>query len=157
MARTLGTVGPGGQTEVNELPVDLLHATLGDGSEADAVAHVVVRAPALRGSWWREEVLFVMNAQFHGRWEPVPRVHPNDGRADVLRVAASLGVRQRLLAARRARHGAHLPHPALAVSRIVSAEWTFPRPMVVVVDGCVIGSTRQLTVAVRPDGGVVYV
>lgn len=156
LARTLGSAQGVDRPTLNELPIDLLRLTIDDGPSRAAVAHVVARLPRRAGSWLRGEVLFVMNAQFHGAWNLVPRGHPNDGRADVLHVDAELGLRQRVEAARRAPAGGHLPHPGVQLRRVESAEFTFARPMEIVADSVVVGTSRSLHVVVEPDAAVVY-
>jgi hypothetical protein len=156
LARTLGSSRGADRSTLNQLPIDLLRVTTDGGLALTAVAHVVARLPRRAGSWFRGEVLFVMNAQFHGAWNVIPRGHPNDGRADVLRIDPGLAFRQRFEAARRARSGGHLPHPGVKVRRVESAEFTFPRPMVIVVDSVAAGTSGSLRVDVDPDAAVVY-
>ena len=157
MYRTLGAHSANERTTMQQLPVDLLRVSLGEGRSVDAVAHVVARAPRWRGSWWRGDVLIVMNAQFMGAWNLAPRGHPNDGVAEVLQVDPGLGVRQRWMAARRARYAAHIPHPEIHSERITSRSWEFDRPLEIRADGRRVGHTDQLTVEVLPDAAVVYV
>lgn len=156
LARTLGARSPEQSETINELPIDLLYVRLDNDEEIVAVAHVVVRNPGTRGSWWRGEVLFVMNAQFFGAWNLTPRGHPNDGRAELLRVDPSLSARQRFEAARRAPAAAHLPHPGLSITRVRTSDLAFGTPRTVIVDGEAVGSARALRVETRPDAAVVY-
>ena len=108
------------------------------------------------GSWWRGEIVVVMNAEFLGDAEVAPRGHPNDGRVEVFEVDGRFGVRQRLAARRRARTATHVPHPLIRTRSVRSADWSFASPMSVVVDGVRAGTARDVAVAVVADAAVVY-
>ena len=155
--RTLGCAPIGSRTSLRELPLDLLRVGLVDGTQVDAVAHVVLHRPRFRGSWWRGEVLFVMNAQFHGQLDLAPRGHPNDGFADALWCSQRLSTRQRWLAARRARQAAHLPHPGIEAARIRSRSWSFDEPLLVIADDVLVGSSDVVDVEVRADAATVFI
>jgi hypothetical protein len=134
---------------VRAFPVDLLRVEA-DGRAFVAIAHVVARR-----SWWRGPVLAVMNVDRLGRWDVAPRAHPNDGRADVVEVAAEMGLRARWQAKSRLSTGTHLPHPQLDDRRISDETWTFDRARRLWVDGVARGTVRSLRVAVEPDGATV--
>jgi hypothetical protein len=125
-------------------PIDALVVDL-DGESRVAVAHVVARD---RG-WWAGPTLVVMNAAFVGEWYLGPRGHPNDGRADV--TEGSLGWTQRRRARSRMPAGAHVPHPALAESRVSTLERPFAEPRRIWLDGIERGRVRALGVRVVPD------
>lgn len=126
--------------------------TTRSGSAISTVAadSVVVRRPLLRGGPFRGPVVIISSSgRTRGR-DVLPRAHPNDGLLDVI-VVSSLSARQRIIAWSRARHGSHLPHPGLSVSRERTLHvGSGNREMVVSVDGrrftCV-----ECTVAVDPD------
>jgi len=153
LLRTLG--GPSRDGSVRRYPVDLLRVDLDGGLVLGAVAHVVVRRPGRLG-WWRGPLWAACNVSAVGAWDVAPRAHPNDGRLDVVRVAATMSVRARLQASRRLRTGTHLPHPAVSVTRGVTGTWCPPPGAVVIVDGVGSGSARGLTVTVEPDAGLVH-
>jgi hypothetical protein len=162
LARTLG-VAPGsnesfsGRPTVNEFSIDLLEVYLDDRPDpVVACAHVVARAPWYRGHWLRGRILVVMNAEFVGTWDVAPRGHPNDGRAEVVEVQASMSIRERLAARRRLAIGTHLPHPRISSRSVKGGSWKFERPLVVVVDGCVVGRASSLSVEVVPDAALVH-
>jgi len=155
LARTLGDPSLVGRPTLNELTIDLLEVRL-DGVAVRACAHVTARLPWSRGGWLRGPVLIVMNAEFLGPWDVAPRGHPNDGRAEVFEVAASMRLRVRLDARRRARTAAHVPHPDIVQRSVRSADWTFPTALDVHVDGRRVGAARQLAIAVVPDAATVY-
>ncbi len=157
LARTCGGGGAGRfDGPVLYAPVDVLRVTADPGTPAErvtwSVAHVVARR-----SWWRGEVVLVMNAQFLGAYDVAPRAHPNDGLAEALRVDPAASWRTRLAARRRARTGTHLPHPQLTVQRAPSMRWRLARPLVIWVDGERWGTAGELRVDVEPDALHVYV
>jgi hypothetical protein len=163
LGRTVGAIAPRDRdgsrrvrNSVNELPIDLLEVRGDGGAVRPGCAHAVIRLPWWRGGWLRGPIVLVMNAEFIGRWDVAPRSHPNDGRADVIQADTSFGLRQRLAARRRLPSGSHVPHPALATRSVRSAEWTFARPMLVIVDGRPIGRFRTVGVTVVPDAAVVH-
>lgn len=128
---------------VRVVPVDALVVTHDDETML-AVAHVVVRR-----AFWRGEVLVAMNATHVGALDLGPRAHPNDGLMDV--TEGSLGPRERLAARRRARSGAHVPHPQLRTSRVRQLNRTFVERAPIRCDGRQVGVTRSLQVEVLPD------
>lgn len=150
MARTMG----GGQGRfpgtVTQATIDLLRVQAGERTTW-AVAHVVARR-----SWHRGEVLFAMNAEFLGPYDVAPRSHPNDGKVDILRVAADMPWRARRAAERRARTGTHLPHPQLSMRQVADYSQTFARPLVLWVDGVRWGTAPDLRITVEPDALTVY-
>lgn len=141
--RTLGH-GEDGPT-VHLVPLDVLRV-VADGVELCAVAHVVARR-----SWWRGHIVGVFNCEHLGRWDVAPRGHPNDGRAEVIEVDATMTTRARLQAWRRLPSGSHVPHPAIRVSQRSAASWEFAHPLVLYVDGRRRGEVRRLAVTVDPD------
>lgn len=146
--RSLG--GPVGRDPVQELPIDLLRVDV-DGRAFTAASHVV-----LRRSWWRGPVVAVMNTDHLGGWNVAPRAHPNDGRLDVVEVAASMPIRQRVMAARRLPQGTHLPHPSISNRRTTAAEWSFERPVQVWIDGVDVATARCICVRIDPDAAIVH-
>jgi hypothetical protein len=162
LARTLG-IAPGSpevvraRTTVNEFPIDLLEVYLDNAPDpVIACAHVTARAPWYRGHWLRDRILVVMNAEFIGSWDVAPRGHPNDGRAEVVDVGASMSPRERLAARRRLATGSHLPHPRIATRSVKAGSWEFERPLEVVVDGRHVGRASVIAVEVVPDAALVY-
>ncbi|MBN2623248.1 MAG: hypothetical protein JXA83_07770 [Acidimicrobiales bacterium] len=154
LCRTLG--GRGDEARLRSdagvrLPVDL-GSVLVDGVQHWFVAHLVMRR-----SWWRGRVVAVMNAQFHGSWNVAPRAHPGDGRLDVVDVAASMTVADRVKARRRLPAGGHLPHPAIASSRRPAVQFELDRSTPVFLDGERIGEARRLSVRVEPEALVCVV
>lgn len=150
MARTMG----GGQGRfpglVTEATIDLLRVQAGE-RVTWAVAHVVARR-----TWHSGELLFAMNAQFIGPYDVAPRSHPNDGRVDIVHVAADMPWRARRAAAKRARTGTHLPHPHLTSRQVANYSLAFARPLVLWVDGVRWGSAPDLTITVESDALTVY-
>lgn len=155
LARTLGAlpgppaVAPG--TAGRLLPVDVGRAEI-DGEPHWFVAHLVARR-----SWWRGAIVAVMNTEHRGTWDVTRRGHPNDGRLDVVEVAPTMNLRQRCQATRRLPTGTHVPHPAITERRVSSAEWRFPRPLRITLDGRPHGSATHLRVVCEPDALEVFV
>jgi hypothetical protein len=157
--RTLGETGTdvraGGDAQVVEVDLDLIEVEV-DGSPARAVAHVVITS----GGWWswgRGPIVAVMNVEHRGRADVAPRAHPNDGRLDIVEVAASMPLRARLAARRRLHTGTHVPHPDITTRQATAAEWTFDRPMRVAIDGVTRRGVRNVRVAIAPDACTVLV
>ncbi len=150
MARTMG----GGQRRfpgtVTQATIDLLRVQCGE-RVTWAVAHVVARQ-----TWHRGEVLFAMNAEFIGDYDVAPRSHPNDGKVDVVHVAADMPWRARRAAMKRGRTGTHLPHPQISTRHVAQLSATFGRPLVIWVDGVRWGSAVELTITVESDALTVY-
>ncbi|WP_419931886.1 hypothetical protein [Candidatus Poriferisodalis sp.] len=133
-------------------PIDLIEVT------ADGETHWACIGAVARNSWWHGPVIAAMNAEMLGRWRLAPAAHPNDGRVHVLSTGvgqSGLGVAQRVLARRRLRSGAHLPHPAIAVRRVESWEHRFDRPLGLWLDGERAGRCRELACTIRPDAALV--
>ena len=148
LCRTLGGRGDRARlatADAVRVPVDL-GAVLLDGRLHWFVAHLVAR-----GSWWRGRIVAAMNAEYLGDWDVAPRAHPGDGRLDVVDVAASMGLRDRLRARSRLPAGAHVPHPAITIERRAAVQLEFDRPTAVWLDGERVGEARRLSVRVEPD------
>jgi len=150
--RTAGS--PAGAGTVVRVPIDVLNASA-DGDAMTAVAHVVARRPG-RSGWWRGRIVAVMNVEHIGAWDVAPRAHPNDGRFDLVDVAASMSLRERWYASRRLRTGTHVPHPRIASRRSRQETFTFDRPMALWLDGVSRGTVRSLSVSVVPDATEIY-
>jgi hypothetical protein len=142
--RTLGSPTITGE-QLRRVRLDLLRCEL-DGVEHLAVAHVIARR-----RWWRGPVYAVFNAQYLGTWDVAPHGHPNDGRAEVIEVDASMTVRQREQARRRLPSGTHVPHPQIRSMHRASVEWVFEWPLDVYLDGRRHRRVRSVSVSVEPD------
>ena len=152
LRRTLGGRGSvaGLQDEVAMLTVDLGVVEL-DGRPLWFLSHLVARR-----SWWRGEVVAVMNAQFLGPWDVAPRGHPNDGRLDLVRTE-DMGLADRWKAWRRLPGGTHVPHPAIEVASLTARSISLSRALTVRLDGLVVGEADVLEVRVEPDALTVCV
>ncbi len=149
-------VGGGGSLDrlggdVAHLPVDVVRVDA-DGRTGWFVAHLVARR-----SWWHGEVVAVMNGQHLRQWDVAARAHPNDGRVDLVRVAATMSVRDRWQARRRAVTGAHVPHPAISMSIHRQVTIELSRPSNLWLDGRRWASASTLVLTVEPDALVVCV
>jgi hypothetical protein len=160
MATTIGCsraprVGESGR----RLPIDLMDVEIVRGVDRSTivgVSHVMIREPLRKGGRLRGEVHWIMNAQYFAGRDLVPRGHPNDGRVEVLSVAATMGFRQRLLAWSRSRTGRHLPHPHVSV-RSVKEITILARGRMVVVDGARGGRADEVNIRVRPDAAQLWI
>lgn len=153
LMRAVGGVGDPARFdgEVPTLPVDVVRVEAEPGTSW-FVAHAIARR-----SWWRGELVAAMNVQHLGRWDVAPRAHPNDGRVDVVRVAATMPVRDRVHARGRLPLGTHLPHPDIEVRPSRSAEVRLARPARLWLDGERWGTARELRLTVEPDSLLVCV
>ncbi len=161
LARTLGVRDNDHRSTINEFPIDLIEVRLDAQPDLPsepfvACAHVIARSPWRRGHWWRGPILAVMNAEFIGDWDVAPRGHPNDGRAEVFEVDASMSVRDRLGARRRLATATHVPHPRITTRSVRTATWDFARPLDVIIDGRLAGRASSLVITVQPDAAIVY-
>lgn len=152
LCRTVG--GPGDRHRLTTggvvLPIDVGRVEI-DGDVHWFCAHLVARR-----RWWWGRAAVVMNAQWLGDWDLGPRAHPNDGLLDLTDGNLPLGDRGE--ARRRARTGAHLPHPALRVERRAHHDLVFDRGVGVWLDGVrVATSARRLVIDVEPDAAVIVV
>lgn len=155
LARTMGGGAPGRfPGTVTKATIDVVRVDAA-GERTWAVAHVVARRRGWAG-WWRGEVLLAMNAEFLGQYDVAPRSHPNDGRIDLVHVAAAMGVRTRLQARKKARTGTHLPHPQIDACQAAQATVAFSRPLDVWVDGVRWRRAGELKLTVEPDALVAY-
>lgn len=144
LCRTLGGVGDRARLSSDEartFSVDLGTAVC-DGLSTVFVAHLVAGRPFAGGT-------AVLQAQWLGDMDLGPRSHPADGRLDV--TTGRLRWRQRRTALRRARTGAHLPHPDLEHRQLVEVLIESDRPRPVVVDGRAIGRFRRVEIGLEPD------
>ena len=156
LMRTVGGSGDASRfqstTPVPHLPVDLVHVIADGARETCFVAHLVARQ-----RWWRGRITAVMNAQFIGEWDVVPRGHPNDGRVDVLEVSPDMTLQQRWMARSRLALGTHVPHPLITIVQRAEITIELDQPTPLWVDGVRWGSARHLELQVEPDAFIVCV
>ena len=105
----------------------------------------------LRNSWWRGEIIAVLNESFIGDLDCAPRAHPNDGKLDVVIVSSEMKLSQRLRASRRARSGTHIPHPNITIAQKTYFEAAIGTPKMLVVDGRQISAVKACKFTVIPD------
>ena len=153
LCRTVGGTGDRGRLsseQAMQLPIDVVSVRIDGGEATRFVAHLVAR-----GRGWRGPFLLALNAEWLGRWKAGPRAHPGDGLLDIIH--GSLGWRDRLRASRRARFGAHLPHPALHTEAVAEFAFRFARPRRVWLDGEPHGWASRIDLAVQADAAVCVV
>jgi hypothetical protein len=154
LCRTLGGRGDEARLRsegATRLPVDL-GSVLVDGVQHWFVAHLVARR-----SWWRGRIVAAMNAESVGPRDVAPWAHPNDGVLDVVDVSPSLTLTDRIRARRRLPSGAHVPHPAISLSRRPALQVDLDRPTPVWLDGERVGEARRLSIRLEPDALVCVV
>lgn len=143
--------------DATRVVVDAMEVRLDGGRPQHAVAHLVARR-----SWWRGQVIAVMNAAWLGTgarsraaWNVAPRAHPGDGMLDVLDADLSLG--DRCKARRRLPLGTHVPHPGITTFRTAAHTFVLDRPADVWLDGRRVGRARTIEVRVLIDALAVVV
>ncbi len=104
----------------------------------------------------RKTTTYVMNAQFLGSWDLIPRGHPNDGKFEVLTISAAMPWRQRREFRRRLPTGTHIPHPLVHMHSITSS-WHASAQGTAIIDGTEIGVIEDLTVTIGPDSLTVWI
>lgn len=151
----------GGSTSHDDLrtvvPVDLLTVEyrVGDVVEHSwALAHAVFRRS--KGRFGRRDVTYVMNAQFLGEWDLAPRGHPNDGRMDVVTIAADMSWRQRRLLRRRLPTGTHVPHPQIRTQSL-AGPWIADEQGTLVLDGAAPLSVDAVRIELVADALTVWI
>jgi len=149
--RTVGGAGAParlGTPHAMHLPVDVIEADLDDRRTwfvSTLVAHDVARR-----RW-----VVALNGQFVGTRQLGPRAHPGDGLLDVYQGALAPGELIEVL--RRARNGAHLPHPHITGRRSSGVELHLDRRHAVRLDGVSAGHATRLAMRVLPDALTVVV
>lgn len=153
---TLGVTQPRAETASwQRLPIDLLDITYLDrrGNQH----HITSAAWVTLGSFFSGPFVVLANTSFVKHRRLFPRSHPNDGRFEVLEVAAGMSLRQRIAALRRVRTDSHLPHPFLTTRNTMTFHATWLAPKRIIVDGRRQGSAREIMVEIRPDAGFTHV
>jgi len=152
-----GTVADRRGTDTQLLPCDMGVVSC-RGERHLFVAHclVVPRLAARLGhiSWLRGTIVAAMNAAWVGAWNVAPRAHPGDGRLDVVTVAPTMRVGQRIHAYRRLPHGGHIPHPGISVRRSradAPVQPELPNGGQLIVDGVDRGVVDAVTFDVMTD------
>lgn len=151
LCRTLG--GPRDEarlqsSEAVRLPVDL-GAVLLDGRLHWFCAWLTAGDRRWHHGFW------ALNAQWVDGFNLGPRAHPGDGLLDTYEVHVPLLELPRVR--RRARVGAHLPHPAFRERRAPAVQVDLGRPQPVVLDGTPVGKVRTISVRIEPEALLVVV
>lgn len=150
MALSLGYPRTLSDTEVRELPIDLLRVRY---TTTDKTQHTTMatNSVVMRHRWWLGKIVAITNGGYFGNWEIAPRAHPNDGVFDIVEVADSMSYRQRLIARRRLFLGMHLPHPSIGLRKSASDTWFFTEPIHLYLDEEFVGLITQVQVTIEPD------
>ena len=154
LMKTVGGTGDATRLrgDVPLLPIDVVRVDTPGRDTTYCVAHLVARR-----SWWRGQIVAAMNAQHIGSWDVTPRGHPNDGRLDLVTVAASMSIRDRWRARRRLPQGTHVPHPDIVVRQVSSTTIGFNRATRLWIDGERWGTATSITLTVESDALLVVV
>jgi hypothetical protein len=96
----------------------------------------------------RATSVVVMNGEYLGTADLVPRGHPGDGRLEIQVYALAAGERAGMR--RRLPLGTHVPHPRITATSGREVVVRTARPVSVTLDRHAAGSTAELTVRVRP-------
>lgn len=156
MYRTIG--GSGAPDHFRTVvPVDLLTVEYRIGGtivHSWALAHAVFRRSS--GRFGRDDVTYVMNAQYLGPWDLAPRGHPNDGRMDVVTIAADMTWRQRRLLRARLPTGTHLPHPQISTQSL-TGPWSAVGPGTLILDGIAHRAVEMVEIGVEADALTVWI
>ena len=129
-------------------PIDVVRV------QADGHAHWFVGALVARTRLWGH-ALVAMNGQFLAGRRVGVRAHPGDGLVDVYEAVLSMGDVAKV--ARRARLGAHLPHPGIRERRVGSWDASFASRRTLWLDGERVARIRTLRLTVEPDAVIVVV
>lgn len=139
------------------MPIDIVRVEADGVGDAGALTGWFVNHLVAKRSWWRSPCWIAMNGQYIGDRDVAPRAHPNDGRVDVVRVDASMSIRDRWRASRRAVHGLHVPHPAIEIRQVASTVLDLGAPTAIELDGTRWSEVSTLTLTVEPDAVLVVV
>lgn len=150
LVKALGVSPLGLNSEVHELPIDLLHVTYRTTNH-HLHESLVANSIVIRKRWWRGQILVITNGGFLGSFEIAQRAHPNDGVFDVTEVDARISYRQKLIARGRLARGAHVPHPMIGQRQSRSDSWIFAVPMGLYLDEVYRGRVTDLGVTLKPD------
>lgn len=136
--------------ECTIVPIDALVCTItyvsGDIETVHAFSHVTI------GSWWKGRHLIASNSGFIDGTNIAPRSHPNDGEFDTVNIAASMPLKQRFIARRKAKTGTHVPHPQISIKRSTSEEFARERPQErLAIDGVAVAQWVKISISIEPD------
>ncbi len=111
---------------------DVCIGSLHIGRTLRGTLHIVTNT-----GWWRGHDI-------------APRAHPNDGKLDIVEVARTMTVRQRITAWKRSLVGTHLPHPNIAYSQSDFYSWS-GKLANLTIDGEKLGKVSHVQCRVQSD------
>jgi hypothetical protein len=136
------------------LQLDALHVhiTLADGSRCDSFAASCIQIGRFFSPIHRDRFICLTNGGIVDGRNIAPRAHPNDGRFDVMTIDASMSIRDRLTARKKAVTGSHLPHPLISVRQgDTFTEQRLGRHESLSIDGVDIPKWSEISVSILPD------
>ena len=151
IAHSLGDPhSPAAGDSCTEVPIDALRVLI---TQRDGTTHTKIAAShVMIGAWLRGRLVCVSNGGFIGAKNVSPRAHPNDGFFDVMSVAQSMGLQQRLRARRKSLLGTHTPHPMVETGRDRCIEVVaLSRSEPLRIDGRRIRSWSSVKIEIVPD------
>jgi hypothetical protein len=133
--------------------IDAMECTItNDNTSYTWLASATVEIGRWNGLGRLRRYLAVTNGGLLNGRHIAPRAHPNDGLADLMSMDASMTLRDRIIARKRARTGAHIPHPAITVSRgetfVFACAYKGEK---LVIDHHRVPTWNSIEVQVRPD------
>lgn len=141
---------PAHHQECMLVPIDALTCSVTYTNNAEETLHAFSHITI--GSWWRGRHIVISNCGFISGLNIAPRSHPNDGECDVVSIANSMTLRQRVIARRRARTGTHVPHPDISIQRKTHVEIARETPQErLSIDGVAVSNWRAIIIDVEPD------
>lgn len=133
--------------------IDAVECTLKNESGTGSVlASATIEIGRWVSAFRRHRFIVLTNGGLLDGSHVAPRAHPNDGCVDVMSINSSMPWRDRVLSKRRARTGAHLPHPHITVNR--GDTFTFVREYKrekLLIDGQEMKSWKSVEIKVLPD------
>lgn len=136
-------------TETMRFPVDLALVYV------NGVEHPFLGSAVIRSKLWRQGVA-ILNGQAIGPYRIGQRSHPNDGYLDIVRWRLSFADLPKV--AKRARLGAHTPHPGIRESRADDTFEIEPQKRDCLwIDGIGFGRIAGKTVSLRIEADAGFV
>ena len=142
------------ETECTLLPVDALQCriTLTNGSVKELLAASCVEVGRFFSLLHRGRFICITNGGIVDGRNLALRAHPNDGRFDVMTIDASMSLRDRITARKKAVTGSHLPHPRISVRQNdVFTVQGMGRRERLCIDGVTIPHWSEISVRILPD------
>lgn len=155
--RSLGEPTPKAAGEMaTEVRIDALVVRI---HTAGLLTEVLASSSVEVGQWWkslrpflRQRYVACTNYGEMGKLQLAPRAHPNDGFFDVLSIDSTMSPKQRLLSAKKAKTGTHIPHPNISITRSQNLAITrSTKNETLKIDGVRIEIWDSVEISIKPD------